>query len=62
MTLDWIKKRPARARKLYYGRSRAAAICIECVGSASEAKRCPATQAQRDFSGQRTPWKDQEPE
>lgn len=42
----WILKRPSRAIRLYYGRSRAAAVaekCIDCVGSPHEAKRCPAT-------------------
>jgi hypothetical protein len=43
----WIKDRPARALKIYYGGGRKAAIeemCISCVGTAQEAKKCPCTE------------------
>ena len=42
MIIQWIKERPARALKIYYGGGRKDAItekCIECVGTTQEAKR-----------------------
>ena len=45
-TTAWIAERPARACQVYYGGSRKAAItekCIDCVGTAQEAKKCPMT-------------------
>lgn len=48
-TLQWILERPARALQVYYGGGRKAAIhefCIGCVGTAQEAKKCPATDCQ----------------
>lgn len=44
--IDWIWQRPARALKIYYGGGRKDAItekCIECVGTAQEAKLCEIT-------------------
>ena len=44
--VGWLKERPARARKVYYGGSRSAAItemCISCVGTPQEAKKCECT-------------------
>jgi len=41
--IGWIKERPARARKIYYGGGRKDAIkemCISCVGTSQEAKKC----------------------
>lgn len=45
-TTAWIWERPARALKIYYGGGRKDAItekCIDCVGTAQEAKKCPCT-------------------
>lgn len=45
-TLQWILERPARAFQVYFGGSRKAAIyekCIDCVGTAQEAKKCVST-------------------
>ena len=44
--IGWIRERPARALKVYYGGSRSAAItemCISCVGTSQEAKKCECT-------------------
>jgi len=43
LIIEWIYKRPARALKVYFKGSRAAAItekCIECAGTTQEAKQC----------------------
>ena len=43
---EWIYARPARALKIYYGGGRKDAIhekCIECAGTANEAKICHIT-------------------
>ena len=43
---EWVWKRPARALKVFFKGSRTAAIhekCIDCVGSAQEAKLCVCT-------------------
>jgi DTW domain-containing protein YfiP len=45
-TISWIFDRPARALKVYYGGGRKDAItekCIDCVGTAQEAKQCVCT-------------------
>ena len=44
--IGWIKDRPARARKIYFGGSRSAAItemCIGCIGTSQEARNCECT-------------------
>lgn len=44
--IGWIRERPARARKIYYGGGRKDAItemCIGCVGTSQEAKKCECT-------------------
>ena len=44
--IGWLKKRPARALKVYYKGSRSASItemCISCVGTSQEAKLCECT-------------------
>ena len=41
--IGWLKERPARALKVYFKGSRSSAItemCISCVGTSQEAKRC----------------------
>ncbi len=44
--IGWIKERPARALRVYYGGGRKDAItemCISCVGTSQEAARCVCT-------------------